>query len=261
MAVRITKSGGQVRASTENQIPPIGVVIPAYDEAGGLADIVPRLTMLSTQRDVRVFVVSDGSRDETPNVARRAGATVIHTHENRGKSAALRDGVSLALEHGCDPLVFIDGDGQHDPTELPALVAPILAGDADLVLGSRYFGDQRRHNTPLNRYAVRTFTCWLLERLLGVRFTDPYCGYRALNRRAVEAIAFAGTRYQCELEMLFAAKAAHLRVTEVPVRRVYGAGMTKMGAQYGRLLGRIIVLSQYARALARGAWMSRRTPR
>jgi len=249
----------EVAAHTKLGAPPIGVVIPAFDEARGLAEILPRIPSILPRipsethaRRVEVFVTSDGSRDETPNVARRLGAIVLHTDENRGKSAALRDGVAAALETGCDPLVFIDGDGQHDPEEIARVVAPILSGDADMVLGSRYIDDEHRGSTPLNRYLVRTATCQILARLLGERLTDPYCGFRAFSREAIEAVAFAGNRYQCELEMLFGAKAAGLGMTEVPVTRRYGAGMTKMGAKYGRLIGRIIVLSQYGRALLHG---------
>jgi len=240
-------------ARTKLGFPPVGVVIPAFDEAPGLAEILPRIASETHTRKVEVFVASDGSRDETPIVARRLGAIVLHTHDNRGKSAALRDGVAAALDKGCDPLVFIDGDGQHEPEEIARVVAPILSGDADMVLGSRYVDDEHRGSTPRNRYLVRTATCHILARLLGQRLTDPYCGFRALSREAIEAVEFAGSRYQCELEMLFAARAAGLRMAEVPVTRRYGAGMTKMGAKYGRLIGRIIVLSQYGRALRRGA--------
>lgn len=239
-------------------VPPIGVVIPAFDEEKGLAEILPRIAHETHGRNVHIFVASDGSRDSTPAVGRRFGATVLHTAENRGKSAALRDGVAAAMAIGCDPIVFIDGDGQHDPVEVTDLIAPIVAGDADMVLGSRYVDDRHRGATPFNRYIVRTATCWIMMRLLGQRLTDPYCGFRALNRRALEAVAFAGSRYQCELEMLFAARVSGLRMTEVAVSRRYGPGMTKMGAQHGRLIGRAVVLTQYLRALGRGARQLRR---
>ena len=224
----------------------IGVVIAAYDEVEGLRRLLPQLSELT------VVVSSDGSTDGTPEVAAGHGALVLHSPSNRGKSAALRDGCRAALDAGCDVLVLLDGDGQHRPSELWRLVDPILGGEADLVLGSRYLENGGRGTAPRNRYVVRTLTGRLLGRVFGYPVTDPYCGYRALSREAATRLGFGGTRYQCELEMLFDAEVADLRVAEVPVTKVYGTGMTKMGADHGRFVGRLSVLAQYGRAMTRG---------
>ena len=250
--------GHTTRPQADATIARIGVVIAAYNEMAGLQNVLPQLPSELDGRPVAVIVASDGSSDGTPALAEQLGATVLHTFENRGKTAAMCDGIRAALTMGCNAVVFLDGDGQHDPRELGAIVAPILDGEADVVLGSRYHVDGSRGATPLNRYVVRTVTCRILNRLLGADVTDPYCGYRALNSKALDSLAFTGSRYQCELEMLFGARRAGLRMVEVPVARIYGSGMSKMGARHGKLLGRLGVLAQYSAALLRGARQLRR---
>lgn len=235
----------------------VAVVVPSFDEAGTIGDVVDGIEALGLGAEV--IVSSDGSTDGTEAAARRHGATVIHHRRNRGKSAALRDGIAAAMRRGCEVVVLMDGDGQHDPADLPALIDPILTGDADIVLGSRYLGSPGRGATPVNRYLVRSSTSWIVGRVLGRPVTDPYCGYRALSRAAADVIALRGSRYQCELEMLFVGSVHELQMTEVPVQRIYGSGTTKMGARYGRLLGRMVVLSQYARAIGSGALVVRKS--
>jgi glycosyltransferase involved in cell wall biosynthesis len=192
------------------------------------------------------LVVSDGSTDNTVEVARAASVEVLVLDVNRGKGTAVREALASIEEQKHDIVVLMDADGQHDPADLEGLVAPLVAGDADIAMGSRYANDERRGETPLNRYVVRWTTVAVLDRILGTRFTDPYCGFRAFKASSLEVVEFCGSRYEGELEVLFDACRCGLRVAEVPVKKIYGKGTSKMTADGGRLLGRFRVIRQYA---------------
>jgi hypothetical protein len=102
----------------------------------------------------------------------------------------------------------------------------------------------------MNRYAIRWITVAALERVLGTRYTDPYCGFRAFTREAIEGIDLQASGYEGELEVLFEARRRNIRMVEVPIEKVYGVGMSKM-SEGGRLLGRIRVIRQYATTIVR----------
>ena len=139
---------------------------------------------------------------------------------------------------GFDALVLMDGDGQHDPSDLADLTRPVLEGTADLVIGSHYLYNPGREIAPWNRYAVRCASNILLRRLLPFRVTDPYSRLRAMAPHAVSSIESRGDRYESELEMLFSIKRYGLRVEEIPIRKVYGPDMSKMGSRYDPFNGR-----------------------
>jgi glycosyltransferase involved in cell wall biosynthesis len=239
------------------------IVIAAFNEASGLDVLLPELPASVDGLDVHPIVVSDGSSDDTAEVARRHGVEVVRFAENRGKGVAVRAGIEHARGRGFEILVTMDGDRQHAVDHLPGLVYPIVAGEADVVFGSRYLADPNRHGVPLNRYLVRRATVGILKRLLSRTYTDPYCGYRAFSRDAIDLIEFEGDRYELELEAIFDARRHGLRTIEVPVPRIYCPGTSKMGVRGGRLLGRILVVWSYARTIlhrARRRHIPARTP-
>lgn len=229
----------------------IRLIIPAFNEAGPLEILLPLVPTVLSGHDVVPLVVSDGSSDNTVTIARAAGVEVLELETNRGKGAAVSAALVgiVQLEH--DIVVLMDADGQHDPGDLDALIAPLLADDADIAIGSRYSQDERRGETPLNRYAVRWATVEVLQRILGIRYTDPFCGFRAFKTAALNQVEFCGSRYEGELEVLFDAGRCGLRVVEVPIRKIYGPGTSKMSADGGRLLGRLRVIRQYAGTIIR----------
>ena len=228
----------------------IRLIIPAYDEAGPLQSLLSRLPSTLSGHDVVTLVVSDGSTDSTVQVARDAGIETMALSHNRGKGTAIRAAVTRLGSTEYDLAVLMDADGQHDPADLEALVAPLIASDSDISLGSRYLASEGRGSTPMNRYMIRWLTVVVLERILGTRFTDPYCGFRAFTREAIEGIDLQANRYEAELEMLFEAFRGNLLMVEVPVEKVYGVGMSKM-SEGGRLLGRMRVIRQYATTIVR----------
>ncbi|MBV9094107.1 MAG: glycosyltransferase family 2 protein [Streptosporangiaceae bacterium] len=229
----------------------IAVVVPAFDEADRLRVLLPRIPACLFGVPVQVIVVSDGSTDGTEAVALDHGVALVGLPKHRGKGAALRAGFAQAMELDPSQLVTMDADGQHDPADLERLVQPVMAGECALAAGSRFLSDPSRGPAPLNRYLVRKVLVAALQATLGRTYTDPCCGYRCFSFQALQAIRLQGNHYQSELETLFEAAIHGLSVVEVPVRGDYPPGCSKMGAQFGRLAGRVWVISQYVLTIAR----------
>jgi len=229
----------------------ISVVLTAYNEERPIRGLLAAMPTMLRGHDVEVLVVDDGSTDRTSDVARSFGCVVIRFEENRGKGAAMRSGLESLRNSPSDAIVLMDSDGQHDPGAIEDLVDPILEGEADVVVGSRYLATTRRGSAPFNRYLVRSVTVAVIHCVLGIKVSDPYSGFRALTPSAAKVLKFRGDRYECELEMIFSAYRSRLRVEEMPVRKIYGADTSKMGSRRGVFLGRVAVLGGYARTIVR----------
>jgi glycosyltransferase involved in cell wall biosynthesis len=193
-------------------------VIPAYNEA-------PRIE--KTVQSVRevipdVLVVDDGSVDDTAARARAAGAQVARHAINRGQGAGLRTGTEAALRLGADIVVHVDADGQHDPSFIPTLIAPILEGRSDVVFGSRFLGE-RPQGMPLMRRGLLVAARGFNSLIMGIprRVTDPQSGMRALNRVAASELQFRQDRMAHCSEILRLATRSQLRWVEVPIRVHY----------------------------------------
>ncbi len=164
---------------------PVAVIVPAYNEAENLAQTLARIPK-QQRPDLRVVVVDDGSTDGTAQVAHRHGADVVVSHaRNRGLGAALRTGLATANELDARAAVYIDADGEYPPEQIPDLLAPIEAGEADYVLGSRYL-HQRPKQRAFRRIGNLVFTGALCL-ASGKRITDGQTGFRAFSRRALES--------------------------------------------------------------------------
>lgn len=191
----------------------ICVLLPAYNEAERIEAVIRGVRVPDAA--VEVVVVDDGSFDETRRVAARAGARVITLGRNLGVGAALARGLALGRDEGFDYLVHIDADGQIDPAQIPAVLAPVREGRADAAIGSRFLAGRPAYLTPL-----KSFLLSLLAGAVGVAvdapLTDLSCGIRALNRAALAAARprFGSDYIQETLLQFFG---AGLRVVEVPV--------------------------------------------
>ncbi len=229
----------------------ISLIIPAFNEEEALRTVLPRLPTMIDGHVVSPLLASDGSTDGTAAVGIAHGIPVLTLATNSGKGTAVRAALDAIAASAFDVVVLIDGDGQHRPEDIRRLVGPILRGESDVVLGSRYAGDESRQDTPLNRYLVRTGTVAVLHRLLGRRFTDPYCGFRAFSAHVLGEVSVCGKRYEGELEALFDACRRELRIVEVPIERIYGPKTSKMAADGGRFVGRVRAIRQYATTIIR----------
>jgi glycosyltransferase involved in cell wall biosynthesis len=186
-------------------------VIPAHNEDRFIGSVV-----LKARRYVSdVIVVDDGSTDETAELAETAGARVIRQSHNQGKAAAINVGFEFARQVGASAVVLLDGDGQHSPADIPAILKPILDGTADIVVGSRFMGVAS--NTPGWRIFGQQALTVATNAASGVALTDSQNGFRALSRRAIDLFHFKSRGFSVESEMQFLIKQHDLVVCEVPI--------------------------------------------
>ncbi len=190
------------------------VIIPAYNEEASLARVIASVHTAIPQADI--LVVNDGSRDKTAQVAEAAGAYVVSLPYNLGIGAAVQTGFRFACQGGYDYAAQVDGDGQHDPNEIGEIMAPLLAGQWDVVAGARYIED-RGYITPWLRRLGIIILALLISLIVRRRVTDPTSGFRASNRRAIEYCAASYPPDYPEPESVVWFARAGLRMSETPV--------------------------------------------
>ena len=205
-------------------------LIPAYNEDCHIGSVVLKARNLVDT----IIVVDDGSNDATVDIARAAGAIVVCLKENMGKGVALCAGFQKASELDVDVLVCIDGDGQHLPEELGRVIEPVCAGEADLVIGSRYL--EATSHVPHLRIWGHILFNWITRWASGTQSSDSQSGFRAFSRAAVELISFQSEGFSVESEMQFLAREHNLRVMEVPITIRYDDKPKRPVWQHGLLV-------------------------
>ncbi len=189
-------------------------VIPAF----GCAESIGGVVEGCRRQLATVHVVDDGSRDATAEQARAAGAKVTSLPENQGKGAALCRGIELALVEAPAAVVVLDGDGQHDPADLPAFLAAWDQGHAELIIGSR-MGESEK--IPRARYWTNHVGSLILSHMTGYELEDSQSGYRLLDARLLRSMHLRTRGYAIESEMLLKAAKLHARLVQVPIRTIY----------------------------------------
>ena len=204
------------------------VVMPAYNEADNLPSVLSRMPSQVSGLPVAPVVVADGCTDATEATARNMGAAVIRRDLRRGSGAAIRVGYEAALHSGARVVVTLDGDGQHDPSEMERLVEPLVSGQADVVQGSRVLGTFEMESR-VRATGVRVFAR-LLSALGRTRITDPSTGYRAMTADALRRLDLRQDQFYVSEVILEGARKG-LRVVEVPITlRRRALGTTKKPA-------------------------------
>jgi glycosyltransferase involved in cell wall biosynthesis len=203
----------------------IVVVVAAYNEAPAIRDVVEALV----SRCPQVVVVDDGSTDGTASRLAGSGATVLRHEINRGQGAALQTGIRFALLRGAQVIVTFDADGQHDPDDIEALVTPVLDGECDVALGSRFLA--RAPEIPLGRKLLLKAAIFFTRVVSRVRVTDAHNGLRALSREAAAALRITMDRMAHASEILDQLRIHGLRYREVPVTIRYTAYSLAKGQQ------------------------------
>jgi len=205
------------------------ILIPAFNEAARIGRVLAGVRAVAP--DATLLVVDDGSSDDTAAVARAAGARVVRLPFNLGAGVAAHTGYKLAVREGYDCVVQLDADGQHEPADIPGLLAVIERDEADIAIGSRFLdGASTYRPSPLRRIGMAMFR-WLAWLLTGVRFSDVTSGFRALSGDVVRFVAteWYPTDY-ADADVLITLRRAGFRLREVPVRMYERAGGLSMHA-------------------------------
>ena len=193
----------------------IVAIVPAWNEAGAIGGVVDEI--LAFDSSIDVVVIDDASADETVAIAERHGATVLPLLFNVGIGGAVQTGFRYARDEGYEIAVRLDGDGQHDASELEKLFEPIRAGEADLVIGSRFVDPDGSYRPPFaRRVGIRVFA-GLVSLLGGQKVTDTTSGFSAMNRAGIELFATEYPHDYPEVEATLVALRSGLRLTQVQV--------------------------------------------
>ena len=193
------------------------VLIPAYNETARIRGVIESIKRVVPE--MPILVVNDGSKDDTSSISRMSGAIVVSHPFNMGYGVAIQTGYKYALVHNYDYLVQLDADGQHDPSSIPALLAPVVAGETDVAIGSRFLGTSYR--PPFVRRLGMALFRGIVSLVTGKFITDTTSGYQAFNR---EVLRFFATDIfpvdYPDADMLIMLHRAGFRMIEVPVRMV-----------------------------------------
>jgi glycosyltransferase involved in cell wall biosynthesis len=201
-------------AENKRETPRVLVAIPAYGEEKSIGAIV---TSLRQKFLYDVVVVNDGSPDGTSSAARNAGAVTLDLPCNLGIGGALQTAYQFARDRGYDALVRIDADGQHEIDDIPLVLDPVLRGQADAVIGSRFLGGNEYRASIPRIFGIRFFR-WLVRLVTGYRVTDPTSGFFAINRRLIEFYSYHYPSDYPEVDAYILMHRLRARTVEVPVR-------------------------------------------
>lgn len=225
----------------------VGVVIPALNEAQAIGAVIGAIPDWVDQ----VVVADNGSEDDTANIARGLGATVVHQPDGAYGAACL---AGIAALEPCDVVAFVDGDYSDFPEQMDRLVDPIAQSQADLVIGSRALGQcQRGALTPQQRFG-NWLACFLINLFWGFKYTD-LGPFRAIRADALEQINMQDRAFGWTVEMQLRALQENLRIREVPVDYRARIGHSKIS---GTLRGTILAGHAILGTIFRTAWNSRK---
>ena len=198
------------------------ILVPAYNERRNVGNVVKGCLKYAPD----VVVVDDGSSDETSEIARQAGATVIAHDVNRGKGAALKTGFDYVLKGDWEAVIVVDGDGQHDRDEIPKIIDTTIRENAAITIGNR-MSDLK--DMPLPRRASNWITSWIISKLAGQYVPDSQCGFRLIRTNLLREIELATDNFEMESEMIIIAGRKGYKVSSVAIRTIYLDGRQRLG--------------------------------
>ncbi len=217
------------------------IAIPAYNEEYAIGNVVKGIYDLGM--DIDVFVIDDGSNDETLKIAKLHGAEVLRHRINLGGGATIRTAFVLAMRMGADYLVTLDGDGQHDPSELPLMLDAIRKDGAALLIGSRFQGRDELEMKMYRRFGIRFFS-WVVSWMTGQEITDATSCYRVYDMNYVmKVLPMLKESQYYSIELITKINRMGGRIIEVPIKDISRVnGDSKKGVmRYCYNLIRVIV--------------------
>ena len=218
------------------------VIMPALNEELLIGDVIRAIpTQISGIDAIEVLVVDDGSTDDTVGVAQEAGASVVSLHANMGLGIAMQRGIEAAVRRGVDYAVNIDSDGQFDPSDIPRLLEPLIAGEADFASASRFKDKALVPRMPLVKRVGNWGMSKIVSWICGQSFADVSCGFRAYTRETMLQLVLSGSfTYTQESFILLAQRNARIREVPLRVRGVRAQGKSRIASNLFRYAYRTV---------------------
>jgi len=197
------------------------IMIPAFNEEDKIGEVINKIPRKIPGIDkIETLVINDGSSDSTPDIARSMGVEVIDNYKNMGVGFSFVKGLHYAVDNGFDMMVNIDGDGQFDPAEILKLLKPILDESAEFVTASRFIDRKPIHNMSIAKLWGNRLMSLLISRLVGKKYQDVSCGFRAYSKRALLSLNLQG-RFTYTQETFIDLSFKGLNIKEVPISVKY----------------------------------------
>lgn len=225
----------------KSHIAPIMVAIPAYNEEENLRKLLPKIPRQIHGKDIGVMVIDDGSQDKTAEAALEHGCVVVSNVINRGQGAASRLGYDMLLRYDVSIGITMDADNQHMPEDIEKLIAPVLSGEYDLVIGSRMLGSHESESIFRSMGVV--VLSKIVSLVTGIRITDCSSGFKAFNVKKIKDIRLAEDQFQAAEVLIESAKKG-LKIGEVAItinRRAYGKSKKGRDIMYGINFAKVIL--------------------
>lgn len=191
------------------------VTVLAYNEEASIVNTIQKIKQAAP--DCQIAVINDGSIDRTAQLSRECGVSLIDLPFNLGIGGAMQTGLKLAIDQGYDIIVRMDGDGQHPPEQIPNLIAPIINGEADIVVGTRFLGDSGPHKVSIPRRLGIIYFSFLATLFSGRKVTDATCSYQAINLPAAIFLDRNMEQDHPEVDGWILLGRAGFRVKEIPM--------------------------------------------
>lgn len=190
------------------------VIIPAYNEEKKIGQVIDGVKEYTNS----IIVVDDGSQDKTSKIALEKGVKVYRHLINRGLGATLGTGIRAALLEEAELISTLDADGQHDPKEIPKLLEPLISGESDIVIGSRFLENQKM---PAFRKLGNYFFNFITFLLFGIWSTDSQSGFRAFNKKVAQNLRIYTNKMEVSSEIIKEIKLNNFKLKEVPIKSIY----------------------------------------
>lgn len=192
------------------------IIIPAFNEEENIRKLIQKIHEVKYKNTVGILVINDHSTDETSLICKEMGVDVINLPCNLGIGGAVQTGYKFAALHDYDFAIQVDGDGQHNPEFIESLIEPIIQGNADIVIGSRYINQSGFQSSVMRRLGIR-YLKYLINILTGLKITDPTSGYRACSKEIIKLFSINYPKDYPEPESIMYIKRKGFRVSEIPV--------------------------------------------
>jgi len=198
----------------------IPVLIPVYNEQATIGQLIKDCRNYSDD----IYVVDDGSIDRSSEIAKNEGAIIIKHNRNKGKGASLHSGFKEIFKKDFDAVIIMDGDGQHDPIEIPRFIQKCKEGNIDLILGNRV----KKKNMPFIRRLTNKFMSSIISSIVGQKIPDSQCGFRLIKRGILKKIDIKASNFEIESEIIIKAWRMGGRIVSIPISTIYRREKSKI---------------------------------